>query len=59
VVEYALNRTLSPALVAQYKTQLPDRKMLAAKLQEFYALSASVPITSLSLPKRRTKRRSA
>jgi len=59
VVEYALNRTLSPALVAQYKTQLPDRKMLAAKLQEFYALSAPVPIISPSPPKRRTKRRSA
>lgn len=39
VVEYALSRTLSPALVAQYQTQLPDRQMLAAKLHEFYALS--------------------
>ena len=41
VVEYALSRSLSPALVAQYQTQLPDKKMLAAKLHEFYALSAS------------------
>jgi predicted nuclease of restriction endonuclease-like (RecB) superfamily len=40
VVEYALSRTLSPALVAQYQTQLPDKQMLAAKLHEFYALSA-------------------
>ncbi|CAN7224653.1 PDDEXK nuclease domain-containing protein [Pseudorhodoferax sp. LjRoot39] len=40
VVEYALSRTLSPALVAQYQTQLPDRQLLAAKLHEFYALSA-------------------
>lgn len=40
VVEYALSRTLSPALVAQYQMQLPDRQMLAAKLHEFYALSA-------------------
>ena len=40
VVEYALSRTLSPALVAQYQTQLPDRKLLAAKLHEFYALNA-------------------
>ena len=39
VVEYALSRTLSPALVAQYKTQLPDKQMLAAKLHEFYALN--------------------
>jgi hypothetical protein len=40
VVEYALSRTLSPALVAHYQTQLPDKQMLAAKLHEFYALSA-------------------
>jgi len=40
VVEYALSRTLSPALVAQYQTQLPDKQMLAAKLHEFYLLSA-------------------
>jgi predicted nuclease of restriction endonuclease-like (RecB) superfamily len=39
VVEYALSRTLSPALVAQYQTQLPDKKLLAAKLHEFYALN--------------------
>ena len=43
VVEYALSRTLSPALVAQYQTQLPDKQMLAAKLHEFYALNAPVP----------------
>jgi len=29
-----------PALVAQYKMHLPDKRMLAAKLHEFYALSA-------------------
>jgi predicted nuclease of restriction endonuclease-like (RecB) superfamily len=40
VVEYALSRSLSPALVAQYQTQLPDKHMLAAKLHEFYALNA-------------------
>lgn len=43
VVEYALSRTLSPALVAQYQTQLPDKALLAAKLHEFYALNAPVP----------------
>ena len=37
VVEYALSRTLSPALVAEYQTQLPDKKLLQAKLHEFYA----------------------
>jgi predicted nuclease of restriction endonuclease-like (RecB) superfamily len=40
VVEYALSRTLSPALIAEYQTQLPDKKLLAPKLHEFYALSA-------------------
>ena len=40
MVEYALSRTLSPALIAQYQTQLPDKKLLAAKLHEFYALNA-------------------
>lgn len=39
VVEYALNRSLSPALIAEYKTRLPDKKLLAAKLHEFYTLS--------------------
>ncbi|EIJ37021.1 PDDEXK nuclease domain-containing protein, partial [Thiothrix nivea] len=37
VVEYALSRSLSPALVAEYQTQLPDKKLLQAKLHEFYA----------------------
>ena len=40
MVEYALSRTLSPALIAEYQTQLPDKKLLAAKLHEFYALNA-------------------
>ena len=39
VVEYALSRSMSPALVAQYQTRLPDRKLLQAKLHELYALS--------------------
>ena len=34
VVEYALSRNLSPALVAQYQLQLPDKKLIAAKLHE-------------------------
>lgn len=38
VVEYALARSASPALVARYLTQLPDRALLEAKLNEFYAL---------------------
>ena len=40
VVEYALNRSLSPALIAEYQTQLPDKDFLQAKLHEFYALNA-------------------
>lgn len=39
VVEYALSRTLSPALIAEYQTQLPDKKLLQARLHEFYALN--------------------
>jgi predicted nuclease of restriction endonuclease-like (RecB) superfamily len=40
IVEYALNRTLSPALIAEYQTQLPDKKLLQAKLHEFYLQNA-------------------
>ncbi|WP_338102159.1 PDDEXK nuclease domain-containing protein [Methanolapillus millepedarum] len=36
VVEYALNRTLSPAMVSEYKTQLPDKKLLQQKLRELF-----------------------
>ncbi len=39
VVEYALSRSASPALVAEYQTRLPDKKLLQAKLHEFYALT--------------------
>jgi predicted nuclease of restriction endonuclease-like (RecB) superfamily len=36
VVEYALNRTLSPTMVAEYKTQLPDKIVLQQKLHELF-----------------------
>jgi predicted nuclease of restriction endonuclease-like (RecB) superfamily len=36
VVEYALSRSLSLAMIAEYQTQLPDKKLLQAKLHEFY-----------------------
>ena len=39
MVEYALSRSLSPALVAEYQTRLPDKKLLQAKLHEFYELA--------------------
>ncbi len=41
VVEYALSRSLSPALVAEYQTQLPDKQLLQAKLHEFYEVAAA------------------
>ena len=34
VVEYAMSRTMSPMMVAEYKLQLPDKKILQRKLQE-------------------------
>lgn len=34
VVEYALSRSLSPTMVAEYKMQLPDKKILQQKLHE-------------------------
>jgi len=55
VVEYALSRTLSPALVAQYQTQLPDKRLLAAKLHEFYELNAQEELTAKA-PNRRSKK---
>ena len=39
VVEYALSRSVSPALVAEYQTRLPDKELLQAKLHEFYELA--------------------
>jgi predicted nuclease of restriction endonuclease-like (RecB) superfamily len=36
VVEYALSRTLSPTMVSEYKTQLPDKKLLQQKLHEIF-----------------------
>jgi predicted nuclease of restriction endonuclease-like (RecB) superfamily len=41
VVEYSLSRCTSPALVAEYQTCLPDKKLLQAKLHEFYQLAQS------------------
>lgn len=35
VVEYSLSRSLSPTLVAEYQTQLPDKALLQRKLHEF------------------------
>lgn len=40
VVEYCLSRSLSPAMIAEYETMLPDKELLKAKLHEFYQLCA-------------------
>ena len=68
VVEYAQSRALSPALVAEYQTRLPDKKLLQAKLHEFYELAqeqSALPASKERLrpirrakggDKRRTKR---
>jgi predicted nuclease of restriction endonuclease-like (RecB) superfamily len=37
VVEYALARTASPTLVAEYQTVLPSKELLRRKLHELYA----------------------
>jgi len=39
VVEYALNRTMSPAMVSKYETELIDKKLLEIKLDEFFHLA--------------------
>lgn len=41
VVEYALSRSASPAVIADYQTRLPDKKLLQAKLHEFYQSAES------------------
>ncbi|RTY77473.1 DUF1016 domain-containing protein [Flavobacterium sp. LS1P28] len=36
VVEYALSRSLSPTMVAEYKIQLPDKHLLKQKLSQIF-----------------------
>ena len=36
VVEYALSRSLSPTMVAEYHTQLPDKKLLQKKFHQLF-----------------------
>lgn len=42
VVEYALSRTLSPTMVAEYKTQLPDKKILQQKFHQLFEDSDNI-----------------
>jgi predicted nuclease of restriction endonuclease-like (RecB) superfamily len=39
VVEYAMSRNLSPTLVAEYKTQLPDKKLLQERLHKLFEIN--------------------
>lgn len=60
VVEYALSRAVSPALVAEYQTRLPDKKLLQAKLHEFYELAqeqAGIPAVEEKTIKKRKRRK--
>lgn len=38
VVEYAMSRTMSPMMVAEYQLQLPNKALLQKKLQEFASM---------------------
>ena len=58
VVEYALSRSLSPALIAEYQTQLPDRKLLQSKLHEFYTQNAAVQNDDSNGKRKRSKLKS-
>ena len=63
VVEYCLSRSLSPAMIAEYETMLPDKELLKSKLHEFYQLCAPLEdeadddevAISPAKPKRKTK----
>lgn len=37
VVEYSLSRSLSPTMVAEYRTKLPDKKLLQEKMQQIFS----------------------
>ena len=39
VVEYAMSRTMSPMMVAEYQLQLPDKNILQKKLQELVSIT--------------------
>ncbi len=42
VVEYAMSRNMSPTLVSEYKTQLPDKKVLQERLHELFKMDENV-----------------
>jgi len=44
-VEYALSRSMSPALIADYQTHLPQKALLADKLRELRELAEAEGLT--------------
>jgi len=46
VVEYAMSRSLSPTMVAEYNTLLPDKKVLQNKLHELFENTIETETTS-------------
>ncbi len=56
VVEYALARTTSPTLVAEYQTMLPPKALLRRKLHELYAQLTPDLTDGEALPQPRTKK---
>ncbi len=59
VVEYALNRSASPAVIAEYQTRLPDRTLLKAKLHEFYRSAEAETAAQEGTSQLRNAKRSA
>lgn len=57
VVEYALSRSLSPALIAEYRTKLLDKKLLSRKLREFYEQAVASSTEAATLPSMIRRRR--
>jgi predicted nuclease of restriction endonuclease-like (RecB) superfamily len=62
IVEFALARSQSPALISEYRTRLPNKGLFRRKLQEFYESAAASAVESraarrgaprLSAPKKR------
>lgn len=51
VVEYALARSTSPALIAEYQRMLPNKALLRSKLHEFHALIESAANSDKKGPK--------
>jgi predicted nuclease of restriction endonuclease-like (RecB) superfamily len=56
VVEYALSRSTSPAMIAEYQTRLPGKQLLQRKLHEFYELARP---SAKKLAVKKLKQRSA